>query len=139
MKDLIESVKANEGFRPKSYLCSNKVLTIGYGFAVKDLELDKDICDLILERKLERLIKDVNNKWDWVDGLPNKAKHVLHEMVYQIGLKGVSSFKMTLGYLANHEFLLASKEMLDSKWARSDSPNRALRMSKIIESLHESR
>ena len=139
MKDLIDSVKENEGFRLKPYKCSNNVLTIGYGFAVKDLELDEDICDIILERKLDKLIKDVNDKWIWVADLPDKAQHVLYEMVYQMGLKGVSSFKLTLGYLANQEFLLASKEMLDSKWARSDSPERALRMSAIIESLHESR
>jgi lysozyme len=139
VKDLIESVKSNEGFRSKSYLCSNKVLTIGYGFAIKDLELDEDICDMILERKLQRIIKDVNNKWDWVSNLPDQAQEVIYELVYQIGLKGVSRFRLTLAYLANHEFLKASKEMLDSKWARSDSPNRALRMSKIIESLHESR
>jgi len=139
MKDLIDSVKENEGFRSQPYKCSNNVLTIGYGFAVKDLELDEDICDMILERKLDKLIKDVNDKWIWVADLPDKAQHVLYEMVYQMGLKGVSSFKLTLGYLANQEFLLASKEMLDSKWAKSDSPERALRMSAIIESLHESR
>ena len=135
MKELVESVKANEGFRSKSYLCSNDVLTIGYGFAVKDLELDEDICDMILERKLERLIEDVNNKWNWVADLPDKAKHVLYEMVYQIGLKGVSNFKLTLKHLENHDFMLASIEMLNSKWARSDSPQRAIRMSQIIERL----
>ena len=139
MESLLKSVKANEGFRSKPYLCSNDVLTIGYGFAVKDLELDEDICDMILERKLRKLIKDVNNKWSWVSDLPEKAQHVLYEMVYQIGLNGVSKFKLTLGFLANHEFKSASLEMLNSKWGRSDSPQRALRMSKIIESLHEAR
>ncbi len=139
MKELVESVKANEGFRSRAYRCSNDILTIGYGFAIKDLELDKDICDMILERKLNKLVKDVNAKWDWVSDLPEKAKEVLYEMVFQMGLKGVSSFKLTLAYLQNKEFIKASKEMLNSKWARFDSPNRALRMSKIIESLHESR
>ena len=139
MKDLIESVKANEGYRSQPYKCSNNVLTIGYGFAVKDLELDEDICDMIRERKLDKLIEDVNDKWIWVADLPDKAQHVLYEMVYQIGLKGVSMFQLTLEHLENHDFLLASKEMLNSKWARSDSPNRALRMSAMIESLHESR
>ncbi len=139
MKELLESIKANEGFRSKPYYCTNQVLTIGYGFSVEYLELDQEMCDQILEKKVKKLVDQVNKKWDWVEHLPKKAQHVLYEMVYQLGLNSVSKFKLTLGHLKNHEFLLASEEMLDSKWAKSDSPDRASRMSAVIASLHVNR
>ena len=55
MSDLIESIKQHEGFRSKVYDDSLGIPTIGYGFAIKDLELEEDICDMILERKLSIL------------------------------------------------------------------------------------
>ena len=56
-------------------------------------------------------------------------------MCYQMGVSGVSKFKKTLLYLENREFRMASIEMLDSKWAKSDSPQRAKRLSDIIKGL----
>ena len=50
---LRESIKENEGYVGIVYKDSLGIDTIGYGFAIKDLELDKDICDIILERKLK--------------------------------------------------------------------------------------
>ena len=52
-------------------------------------------------------------------------------MCYQLGVTGVSKFKKTLAYLENFEYRMASKEMLDSRWARQ-TPNRAKRLSDII-------
>ena len=102
---------------------------------IKDLELDEDICEEILKRKLERLIDRVQKKWGWIINLPQEAQEVMYEMCYHMGVSGVSKFKKTLLYLESHEFRMASKEMLDSKWARSDSPQRAKRMSDIIKEL----
>ena len=52
---LIESIKQHEGYVGVVYKDSLGIDTIGYGFAIKDLELDADICDIILERKLKNL------------------------------------------------------------------------------------
>ena len=50
---LKESIIKNEGYVGIVYKDSLGIDTIGYGFAIKDLELDRDICDLILDRKLK--------------------------------------------------------------------------------------
>ena len=55
-------------------------------------------------------------------------------MIYQIGFSGVRKFKKTIRYIKEDNFSLAAEEMLDSKWARSDSPNRAKELSDIIKS-----
>ena len=134
MSKLIEAVKLSEGFRDRVYKDSLGIDTIGYGFAIKDLVLDEDISEMILKRKLEALIERVNKRFDFVECLPEEAQEVIYEMCYQLGVTGVSKFKKTLLYLENEEFNMASKEMLDSKWARQ-TPNRAKRLSDIIGAL----
>ena len=131
--DLLEAIKLSEGFRDRVYKDTLGIDTIGYGFAIKDLVLDEDISETILRRKLDALIDRVNKRFDFAVKLPQKVQDVLYEMCYQLGVTGVSKFKKTLLYLENHEFEMASKEMLDSKWARQ-TPNRANKLSEIVRS-----
>ena len=131
---LIEAVKLSEGFRDKVYKDTLGIDTIGYGFAIKDLVIDEDIAEMILRRKLEKLVDDTNKRFSFLKDLPEQAQDVIYEMCYQLGVTGVSKFKKTLAYLENFEYKMASKEMLDSKWAKQ-TPNRAKKLSDIIKSL----
>ena len=128
---LLKAIKLSEGFRDRVYKDSLGIDTIGYGFAIKDLVLDEDICEMILRRKLDSLIDRADKKFPFLKDMPVEAKDVLYEMCYQMGVSGVSKFKKTLLYLENKEFRMASKEMLDSRWARQ-TPNRAKKLSNII-------
>ena len=131
---LIEAVKLSEGFRDKVYKDTLGINTIGYGFAIKDLVIDEDIAEMILRRKLEKLVDDTNKRFSFLKDLPEQAQDVIYEMCYQLGITGVSKFKKTLAYLENFEYKMASKEMLDSKWAKQ-TPNRAKILREIIKSL----
>ena len=134
MKNLIENIKESEGFVKHVYDDSLGIPTIGYGFAIKDLDLDEDIASEILSRKIEKLINRVDGKFDWFNEANDKIKEVVVEMCYQLGLGGFSKFKRTISYFANKDYIKASVEMLDSKWAKQ-TPNRAKKLSKIVESV----
>ena len=134
MTSLINEIKKHEGFRDRVYDDSLGIPTIGYGFAIKDLVLDQDIADQILQRKLDQLIVRIKKTFDWYNKLPLKAKKVVVNMCYQLGVGGFSKFRKTLSYLKRHEWEEASVEMLDSRWARQ-TPNRAVELSNIIKSL----
>jgi lysozyme len=131
MKNLIESIKKNEGYVPTVYKDSLGIDTIGYGFAIKDLKLDEDVCDIILNRKLALLLDRINNKFNWFKYMPPEIKDVVVEMCYQMGVYGFSCFKKTIAYLQDKQWEKASEEMLDSRWA-IQTPNRAQRMSDIV-------
>ena len=131
---LIESIKKHEGYVGIVYKDSLGIDTIGYGFAIKDLELDVDICDIILERKLHALEDSINLKFNWFSDMPTKIQEIVTEMCYQLGVTGFSKFVKTIKYLKDKEFKNASVEMLDSKWAKQ-TPNRAKEMSKIVGSM----
>ena len=49
-----------------------------------------------------------------------------------MGAEGLLGFRRMLTALAVGNYHGAAKEMLDSKWARSDSPSRAERLAKIM-------
>ena len=136
MKDLLESIKHHEGFVEHVYDDSLGIPTIGYGFAIKDLVLEEDLCDEILLRKLRILGRSVMGKFPFFDSLPSDCKDVLMEMCYQLGVTGVSKFKKALKAMENGDWEKAADEMLDSKWAKQ-TPNRAKEMSNIVRSLHE--
>ena len=121
----------HEGFRSGVYQCTEGHDTIGIGFKVADLELDLDIAKEILQRKLNLLIKRVNNRFSWVSKAPEPIQNVVYNMSYQMGVSGVARFKKTIQYLADSQYEKASKEMLDSRWARQ-TPNRAIELSNIV-------
>ena len=128
---LIDSIKQHEGYVGIVYKDSLGIDTIGYGFAIKDLELDEDICEIILERKLKELETRVNLKFKWFMYMPQEIKDVVMEMCYQLGVGGVSKFKKTIAYLQNKQWEEASVEMLDSLWAKQ-TPNRAKELSNRV-------
>ena len=134
MKSLIKKIKEHEGYRASVYQCTEGFDTIGYGFAIKDLQLSEEICDIILAEKLAKLQFDISNKFDWFDDSPELVKDVVTNMCYQLGLSGFSKFKQTIYYLETEQYEEASVECLDSLWAKQ-TPNRAKELSEQLASL----
>ena len=114
------------------YKCTEGYDTIGYGFAIKDLQLDRDICDMILERKIKKIVHIVEKKLPYLSSLPKEVHDVLIEMYYQMG-NNLFKFKKTLMYVESKDYKDASVEMLDSRWAKQ-TPNRAKKLSDIMAS-----
>ena len=131
---LIDEIKKHEGYRSTVYQCTEGYDTIGYGFAIKDLQLSEEICDIILTEKLAKLQLDISNKFEWFDESPSLVKDVVTNMCYQLGLSGFSKFKKTIYYLETEQYEEASLECLDSLWAKQ-TPNRAKELSEQLASL----
>ena len=128
---LIDSIKQHEGYVKRVYKDSLGIDNIGYGFAIKDLELDQDLCDMIIDRKLKDLERIVNSKFNWYRYMPPEIKNVVIEMCYQLGVTGFSNFRKTITFLQNKQFHDASVEMLDSRWAEQ-TPVRAKELSNRV-------
>ena len=131
MKDLLEKIKHHEGFVEHVYDDSLGIPTIGYGFAIKDLILDEDIAEEILIRKLEKLKKNANSRFKWLEYMPQEVQEVVINMWYQLGIRGVSKFRKAISAMQEGDWEEAADEMLDSLWARQ-TPNRAKELSDIV-------
>ena len=134
LNDLLKDIKKHEGFKPRVYKCTEGYDTIGYGFAIKDLVIEKDIADLILMKKLHTLLQRVMVAFSWFESMPPEVKDVVLNMCYQLGLSGFSKFKKTIYLLETEQFEEASVEMLDSLWAKQ-TPNRAKELSEMVKSV----
>lgn len=132
MKDLLERIKQNEGFSEGVYQCSLGYDTIGYGFAIKDLKLSEEISTIILEQKVNALFRKCYDKLEWFAFQPENVQGVIVEMVFQLGFTGTMKFKKMIGHLKQRSYEGAADEMLDSKWAKIQTPLRAKRLSEIM-------
>ena len=64
----------------------------------------------------------------------DELQHILVNMVFQMGAAGVGKFKMMNAAIEDGDFQEASRQMLDSRWARQ-TPNRANRLSERMAAL----
>tara|TARA_R100000458_G_C8119972_1_gene139276 strand:+ start:94 stop:525 length:432 start_codon:yes stop_codon:yes gene_type:complete len=134
--ELMQRIKEHEGYRLDPYHCTEGFLTGGYGHKIlqgEEVPTTKEGWDNLFE-------KDFNKAWDSMERLcaehgldiPNKAKGILCEMIFQMGFAGVSKFKMMIAALQQNNFIEAGRQMLDSRWAKQ-TPNRAQALSKQME------
>ena len=143
--ELINELKREEGFRDRVYQCSEGVDTIGYGFNAKYLtkdELDlnggfiepmsEEVATQILNRKVKKLIKSVDEVYTWIDNLPEVVKIGIYDMIYQLGIKGFGSFVNTQKYLKLLDYNKAIENIKNSKWAKQ-TPRRANNLIKRLE------
>ena len=131
MKDLLKKIKHHEGFVGHVYKCTEGFDTIGYGFAIKDLEMPEHIAEELLILKLEKLQKNANSRFKWLEDMPQEVQEVVINMCYQLGINGVSKFRKAISAMQEGDWEEAADEMLDSLWARQ-TPNRAKELSDIV-------
>ena len=134
LESIVEDIKKHEGFRSTVYQCTEGYDTIGYGFAIKDLIIDEDVANLILMKKLHKLLERILIAFPWFKDIADKAKSVVVNMCYQLGLSGFSKFKKTIYLIETQQYEDASIEMLDSLWAKQ-TPNRAKELSEKLRAI----
>ena len=132
--NLLEQIKDHEGFSSTVYECTQGYDTIGYGFAIKDLELTEEIAEDILIGKLSKLRLRLCKTFDWFLDTPEVVQEVIMNMCYQMGLSGFSQFKKTIYYLETEQYEEAADEMLDSLWHKQ-TPSRSQELSDVIRGL----
>jgi len=137
--DLKARIKEHEGYRDQVYKDSLGFATIGYGHLVLSTDIFKE--GVVYKKKdLEQVFdNDFNiaksNANQLIKGLPihHQAKCVIIEMVFQLGIGGVSKFKKMWKALKQNNYQTASEEMLDSRWAKQ-TPSRAEELSSVMKS-----
>ena len=130
-KTLIERLKANEGFRSKVYKDHLGFDTIGYGFAIKNLELTEKEAEYLLANRVSQKHLHLLDNLDWYKDMPPEVQSVILEMVYQMGFSGFKKFKKAITHMKDKNWKGAADEMLDSRWAKQ-TPNRANQLADIV-------
>jgi len=123
-EELKEEIKLHEGFVPKVYRCSENKRTIGYGHLCvepeqwdDDKEYSKEELETVFDKDFDNALKNAESLIS-SRSINHIAKQVIIEMVFQLGIGGVGKFKKMWEALDREDYLLASTEMLDSRWAK---------------------
>ena len=132
---LIADIKRHEGYSKRVYKDTLGYDTIGIGFLITSLELDEDVCDIILERRLKKNEQVLQRKLTFYNDLPISVKNIIQNMYYQLG-NGLFKFVKTLHYIEYGKYRSAAIEMLDSLWAKQ-TPNRAKELSETMRNCEE--
>lgn len=146
-KMLLASTKRHEGLRTEAYQDSKGIWTCGYGRNLEEhgvpAEFAEHVCiseELAESWLIEDLLESQMDAMTFaVYPFFNRArKNVFIEMVFQMGRTRVAKFVNMLGSISLNpsqtptNWATVADHMLDSKWHREDSPERALELSKTM-------
>ena len=141
---LQEQLAEDEGCKYEIYLDHLGYKTFGVGHLVRATDPENDM-DLSTEVSKERVdecfktdiaitIEDCNVLYTNFNDIPEEAQLILANMMFNLGRPRLSRFLNLKVAVDDEDWMEASTEMMDSKWARQ-VPNRAERLCKRMEKL----
>jgi len=155
---LTEMLRKHEGNKLYVYLDTEKKPTIGIGRCLSTKGLSKKECDYLklgtydknkvieilkvrkitqpeadylLSNDIEYFTNEIEKSLPYFKTLPDSVKLVLLDMSFNLGINGLLNFKNTIALIKNGNYKHASKEMLNSKWAKQVG-YRAIDLSKML-------
>ena len=138
-----DRIKKHEGYRNTVYKCSEGFRTIGYGHRcfedegwVDDKKYPKEVLEKQFKVDFTAAARSAEKLYEYdINGINPRVLSILTEMVFQLGPAGVGKFKKMLKAITMKDYLEASKQMLDSRWAKQTpkrAENLASEMAKIV-------
>jgi len=139
LRDLLEAeLKAAEGLRlmvyddaTSSILKPGKVIhghpTIGYGRALDRKGITPAEAQILLDNDIDETMNGAAT-FPWMGKLNLVRQMVICSMVFQMGVNGVAGFHDMIDAIERGDWEKASEAMLDSDWARIETPARAHRL-----------
>jgi lysozyme len=99
--------------------------TIGWGRALDVRGVTLAEANYLLANDIAAVVSEVSTALPWVASLDEVRARVLLEMAFQMGIAGLLEFHDTLRCVQTGQYSVAAAAMLDSEWAREQSPARA--------------
>ncbi|MCP4539833.1 MAG: glycoside hydrolase family protein [Chloroflexi bacterium] len=127
-------VRANEGTRLKSYKCTSGMITVGVGHNLnaKGITICESCSDRLYKEDLAKAKNAASFSVENYAALPAARQGVLIDMAFQMGQRGLESFPHMRAAIEAGNWQRAAAELLDSTYARVDSPERAERNAEIM-------
>ena len=134
---LTKMIMVHEGSVKKAgrhmpYICPAGKQTIGYGRNIEDRGISEDEARYLLQNDIDQSQQELSAAFSWFSPLSEPRKIALTDMCVNLGLPRLKTFKKAIAAFALGDYETAAMEMLDSKWARHDVPERARTIAHII-------
>ena len=129
----------HEGMVCHVYKCSEGYETLGVGRNLNANGISEDEAMYMLENDIKRVQEELDRHWGAWRTFPEPARIICLSMTFQLGITGFMGFRRTRALMEMGLWLKASEEMLDSHWAKKQTPNRALYNSRQIALLQDAK
>ena len=107
-----------EGLVLKPYHCSQNYLTIGVGRNLESNGITEEEAMYLLDNDIHKVIEQLDKQWEVWRTFPDAAKYVCIDVAFNMGINTWMSFRKTRAYMEMGEWEEASKELLNSKYAK---------------------
>lgn len=131
MTDLEKQLVIDEGLKKKPYRCTAGKLTIGVGRNIEDVGISEDEAIYMLRNDINRCRYECEMHIPIFKSLNEVRQNVLINMCF-MGIGKLLEFKKMITALEYGDYKQASKEMLDSLWAKQVK-DRAYRLARKME------
>jgi lysozyme len=111
-------------------------ITIGVGRNIDPaggLGLSQDEIDYLLTNDIKRVTAELDKAFPWFSVLDEVRRYALIDLCFNLGLTRLKLFRLALGAMENQDYETASKEFLDSNWAKQVG-TRAITITDMIRS-----
>lgn len=147
MPELINRFIYHEGLRLEPYRCTRGKLTIGIGrcidtnpFTTEELiaigdwghGITREAAYMLCKNDIKKSVEDLRKNVPFFDKLDNERQYALIDMCFQLGINGLLKFKKMLSAMGVGNYREASRQCLDSEYAKQ-TPRRANEIANCIE------
>lgn len=120
MKELINQLIRQEGYRRYVYKCPTGYLTVGIGRNLEHKGISEEEAKYLLINDISDFEGEVREQlaehlWE---NLNDARKNVLVNMAFNMGTVNLFKFKNMMKALKQGDWETAGKEMLNSRWAK---------------------
>jgi len=131
MASLENQLITHEGLELKPYQCTADKLTIGVGRNIEDRGITEDEARYLLKNDIKIVEDELLSKKPMVAELDAVRQRVLVDMGFNLGIPTLLKFQNMWLAIEQEDFIQASVEMMDSRWARQVG-QRAHRLSEAM-------
>jgi lysozyme len=128
---LVVRLMAHEGLRLKPYTDTAGKLTIGVGRNLTDAGITECEARTMLDNDINTAFKFCQSRIACFGALNDVRQNVVVEMAFNLGGPKLLQFTQMLTALERADFAEASKQMLDSAWAK-EVGDRAVELAKLM-------
>lgn len=144
INQLKEELAIDEGIKYETYLDHLSLKTCGIGHLCRESDPEYDLplgakiseerVNELFEQDIQITINDCKKVYDDWDAMPETAKRVCANMMFNLGYPRYSKFKKKIQAVKDGDWFEASVQMQDSRWFRQ-VPKRAQRLIDRIKSI----
>lgn len=138
---LAKELELEEGFVPHAYQDSLDFWTIGIGRMIDKRRgggITREEGLYLLKNDIEKTFREISSALPWFWNLSDARQRALCNMAFQMGMgnagagTGLLGFQRSLALIRDGKYGQAANALLESKWAKEQTPARARRIADMI-------